>query len=311
MHYSSSSNTRGAGIVLRAVGLGAALWLAAAGAALAAGTLERVKETGKLTIGYLADAQPFSYTEASGKAEGYAIALCRKVADAVKAEAAAAPVAVEFVAISGDERFRALEQSKIDLLCGAASSLARRATLDFSIPIIASGTGAVVRADAPVRLVQVLSGREPAEQPIWRASPGQAPERRVLAVPGGTTVERALIDRLKQRRIVVEVMAVKDIQDGLQAVRDGSAAAFFADRALLLSAAKRGTGGDLVVLDRIFRREPVALALRRGDDDFRLLVDRTLSRLFLSKDIGPLYATYFGAPDQGALNFFELSALPD
>ena len=40
------------------------------------------------------------------------------------------------------------------------------------------------------------------------------------------------------------------------------------------------------MLDRSFTREPLALALRRGDDDFRLLVDRTLSRLFRSQEIG-------------------------
>ena len=52
----------------------------------AAATLDRVREAGKLVLGYRADARPFSYQDASGKATGYSVALCQKVADEVKAE---------------------------------------------------------------------------------------------------------------------------------------------------------------------------------------------------------------------------------
>ena len=69
--------------------------------------------------------------------------------------------------------------------------------------------------------------------------------------------------------------------------------------------------GELMVVERSFTREPLALSMRRGDDAFRLLVDRTLSKLFRSPEIGPLYTTYFGAPDPGVLEFFESVALPD
>ena len=93
---------------------------------------------------------------------------------------------------------------------------------------------------------------------------------------------------------------------------DRRAAALFGDRPVLLDAAQRGPdAGELMVLERRFTREPLALAVRRGDDAFRLLVDRTLSRLFRSPEIGPLYTTYFGAPDPGMLEFFQSVALPD
>jgi hypothetical protein len=55
----------------------------------------------------------------------------------------------------------------------------------------------------------------------------------------------------------------------------------------------------------------MALALPRGDDAFRLLVDRTLSRLYRSPDMAALYTTHFGAPGVGALEFFQSVALPD
>jgi ABC-type amino acid transport substrate-binding protein len=66
-----------------------------------------------------------------------------------------------------------------------------------------------------------------------------------------------------------------------------------------------------VVLERRFSRESIALALPRGDDDFRLLVDHTLSRLYRSPDFAALYAGHFGAPDTALLEFFQLVTLPE
>jgi ABC-type amino acid transport substrate-binding protein len=287
-------------------------WMFAAGPAMAGGTLDRVKESGKLTIGYLAEAQPYSFADASGKPAGYAIALCARVAYAVKEELKLPALAVDFVQVRPGEGFGMVQQGRADLLCGGVPTLERRKLVDFSIPILLSGTGAAVRADAPARLVLALSGREPATQAYWRATPGQAPERRVFAAIAGTPVEKALIDRLKALRVSVEVVTVKDTAAGLQMLLDRRADAFFNDQALLLDAAKRSPSGrDLIVLDRLFRREQVALAMRRDDGDFRLVVDRTLSRLFQSPEAGTVYATHFGAPTEGVLNFFQVVALPD
>ena len=95
-------------------------------------------------------------------------------------------------------------------------------------------------------------------------------------------------------------------------VLDRRAAALFGDRPVLIDAAKRSPSSDeLFVVKRTLTREPLALAMRRGDDAFRLLVDRSLSRLFRSKDLAPLYARYFGEADLGTLEFFQSVALPD
>jgi polar amino acid transport system substrate-binding protein len=295
--------------LLRTVVLGS-LWCAAA-AALAAGTLDKVKETGKLTIGYASDLRPFSFADASGKPSGYAIELCAKVADALKSELKLSALAVDYVALPRDGAIQALEQGKADLLCGATPTLERRALVDFSIPILLSGAGVAIRADAPARLVQALTGVE-SSSPVWRASTDQAPQRAVLAVVAGTTIEKALATRLKERRIVADIVAVKDTEAGMQALISGEAQAFFNDRALLLDAvAHSKKPADLIVLVRLFRRDLVALAMHRNDDDFRLLVDRALSRLYRTPELAAIYTRYFGAPNLAARDFFQLVTLPD
>ena len=57
--------------------------LAAAPPAAAAGTLDRIKESGKVNLGY-GESRPFSYKDDSGKPAGFGVALCGKVADALK-----------------------------------------------------------------------------------------------------------------------------------------------------------------------------------------------------------------------------------
>ena len=50
----------------------------------AAGTLERVRDTGEFKLGYREDAAPFSYKNELGEVTGYTVDLCRFVALQVK-----------------------------------------------------------------------------------------------------------------------------------------------------------------------------------------------------------------------------------
>lgn len=278
--------------------------------ALAAGTLDKAKDSGKLTMGYANNARPYAYADASGKAAGYAVALCNKVADAVKAELKLSALATEFVALAPDEAFRAVDQGKVDVLCGVVPTLERRTLVDFSVPIMLSGTTVALRSDAVPRLMQALTGATPETHATWRGSLDQAPQRVRVAAVGGTALEKALGDRLKQRRLVAEMVPAKDPADGVRMLSTRDADVFVGDRAQLLDAAL-ASKGDIVVVDQPLRRDVVALAVRRNDDDFRLAVDRALSRLYRTPEILTLYASHFGRPTSSTLEFFQLVALPD
>ena len=275
---------------------------------------DRVRESSKLTLGYRTDAQPFSYRDPSGAPAGYSVMLCQQVADQVKSELGLPGLAVEWVPVTLADRFNALEQGKVDLLCGADSvTLARRKEISFSIPISPSGIGAILRADAPAPLREILAEGQPLPHPIWRASPARTIlEKKTFSVVAGTNSEAWLTGRLNEFQLDATIAPVGTYEAGIQRVLDGSAAVLFGDRPILFVAAKRSAyAEDLIVLDRLFTYEPLALALARGDEDLRLIVDRTLSRLFRSKEFPDLYAKWFGKPDDRALTFFRLSALPE
>jgi putrescine:ornithine antiporter len=277
-----------------------------------AGTLDRVRQAGKLTLGYRADAKPFSYRDEAGKVAGYSVALCERIAEEVKAELGLPALAVEWTPVTLEDRLRAVQDGKIDLLCGAASaSLARMKEVSFSIAIFPGGIGALLRADASTDLRDVLSGK-PASGPLWRARPAQILEGKTFSVVAGTTSEKWLAGRIDTFRLTATVAPVDSYDAGVQRVLSRGAHVFFGERAILLDIAARGPSArQLAVLDRQFTYEPIALAFARGDEDFRQVVDRTLSRLYGSKEFADLYAKWFGKPDQEARTFFRWSALPE
>jgi len=276
----------------------------------AAGTLERIKEKGKITLGYRTDARPFSYQDESGKPGGYSVDLCQGVAEQAKTQLGLSSLALEWVPVALDERFDTVEQGKVDLLCAADSvTLERRKTVSFSIPIFPSGIGAVLSTDAQPALAQVLSGK-PDTDPIWRGSPARILNMKTFAIIKGTRSEKWLPERINAFQVSATVVPVENYSEGIKLVLGRNVDVLFGDRPILLDAAA-GNAGKLNVLDRLFTYEPLALALQRNDDDFRLVVDTALSRTFSSPDIAELYRKWFGLPDAEAANFFRKMSLPE
>ena len=279
-------------------------------------TLERIKTAGTIRLGYLSDARPYSYKDESGNPAGFSVAVCQKLAGAVSAQPNLTGVKVEWVELTLADRFNAVKEGKVDLLCGAdTETLSRRQDVDFSIPIFPGGIGALLRTDAPARLREILNGR-PQSSPTWRASAGALIQKQIFVVVPGTTSEPWLkqqAERVQPHRHREPVS--KASTPGIQAVHDRHADVFFTDRAVLLDAMKRNSTGDLarwwVILDRYFTYESLRLALQRGDEDFRLAVDRGLSNLYRSGDLVSEYTKDFGTPDDKAKTFYQWITLPE
>jgi len=286
------------------------LVLLAAAPPASAGTLERIKESGKLNFGY-GDSRPFSYKDDSGNPAGFGVALCGKVADALKARLGLPALTVNYVPVTGDEGLQAVADGKIDMLCDATvPSLKARKRVSFSIPVYAGGVGAVVRADASTRLKDVLSGRVPPTSPTWRGNADVLLRESTLSMIPGSRAARALDARAKELQLVPKFVPVNNVATGLTRVLDGRSNAFFAERSVLLDAVKRNGSRDLEVLDRYFTHETLAFAVARDDSDFRLAVDTALSQLFDSDGFGDIYAQSFGPITESTLAMFRFAAPP-
>lgn len=277
-------------VIIAAALLTTSIWSAGAQ------TLDRLRDSGVIKVGYRTDAPPFAYASSVDEPTGYTVALCREVAARIKEQLKLDKLAIEYVPVGAEDRFKAVQDGKIDLLCGATTAtLARREIVDFSLPTFVDGASVLLRANGPQTFGD-LEGRK-------------------VGVRAGTTTEEALANTVKDLKILVETVAVKDHKDGLSKLLNDEIAAYFADRAILFFLmVGSGAPEKLFLSEQQFTYEPYALALRKGDDDFRLAVDRALSRIYRSGAIATVFTSAFGAnakPTRELNALYRISALPE
>ncbi len=276
-------------------------------------TLDRIRSTGTITLGYYTAARPLSYQDSSGNADGYSVALCRGVAAMVKAELNLPSLSVQYVPTDSDP-VRAVKDGRVDLLCGPLQpTLSRRADASFSIPVLASGTGVLMRKDGSDDLRELLEGRKTHDRPLWRGAP-QLPilNQRKFAVIAGSSAERWVRQRKEELGVTSVITPVPDLQTGLQRVVRGESDALIADQSVLLDLAQHDPAGkDMIVINRLFDNTTMALTMQRGDEDFRLLVDKTLSGLYRTGKIDDIYEQYLGRPSAATREWFRRVAEPE
>jgi ABC-type amino acid transport substrate-binding protein len=262
----------------------------------AAGTLDKLKQDKTLRIAYREDAPPFSFTDAIGEPAGFMVDLCRSVAKSMASSLNLGDVKVDYVLVTGANRFDAIKSGKADLLCEPTSAtLSRRAEVDFSIATFVDGASLLVSGEGPSEF-GALAGKK-------------------IGVLAGTTTEQSLRDTLSSAHVDAEVIPAKTHDEGLAMLDQGQIVAYFGDRAILAYLASKSTApGKLRLANNYFSLEPYALALAHGDSDFRLAVDRALSGIYRSGEISAIFAHSFGSqtqPSEMLQTLYLISALPE
>src|SRR6516164_9067290 len=261
-----------------------------------AGALDRIRQDKTIRIAYREDAPPFSYKNNIGEPAGFMVDLCRAVAKKLTRQLQMPNLSVLYVPVTAASRFAAIEQNKADLLCEPTSAtLARRELVDFSIPTYLDGASLMIRADGP-RDLQAMAGRK-------------------IGVLDNTTTEQGLRKTLKDAGVTADIILTKTHGEGLALLDDGTIAAYFADRDILTSLINESKSPKkLAVADNYLTIEPYALALPHGDEDFRLAVDRALSHIYRSGEIGPIFQQAFSGqvkPSPILRALYVISGLPD
>jgi polar amino acid transport system substrate-binding protein len=282
-----------------------ALVLAAALPASAT-TIDRIKETGLINFGYFADARPFTSSDAGGKPEGFGIELCQQIADRAKTTLEVPQLQVKWVPVTKADYLSQIQAGSVDLLCTPINqTLERRADVSFSIPVFPGGIRAVMREDAARSLRDALN-ETPASRTLWRGSPAvKILGKKSFGVVAGTTSENWLAGKINTFKIDSKAVPVANYQEGIKKLLDGKIDVFFGDRSLVLGAMDVEAGKKLVVLDRFLTFERYEFALARGDEDFRLLVDRILSETYAAPGFGDEFVKWFGEYDAKTRFFYD------
>lgn len=277
-----------------------------------ADTLPRIESSNTLNLGYIDDIAPFSSLQ-NGEVGGYAIELCEKVVEQVKTELNLPALQVRYQSVKASQGLTAVHDGALDLLCSpSVESLTQRKQVSFSLPIYTAGLAVLVRKDAPEALVKVLNGEVAHSGPTWRATLNRGLANHTYAVKQGEATEAWIRKQQRMLGVVATVVTVNSQEEGVQLVAEGKADAFFSERMLLKTyLARRDDASAMQVLERIYEYAPVAMALPRGDEDFRLLVDTALSKAQRSGELEQIYSRYFGEPGEMVKALFKVYALPE
>jgi glutamate/aspartate transport system substrate-binding protein len=296
----TDSRTPGARVSRRiarvAAAVGAALLACAGPADAQTGTLQKVKDTGTLVIGYRENSKPFSFLE-GGKPVGYSIDLCHRIAEAVKEELKLRALKIRYVPVTVQTRIEAVAKGLVDIECGSTTAtLSRLEKVDFTLPTFVDGGSLLATERSQVQVTGDLAGKR-------------------VAVIAGTTTQRALAAALKEGGVNATVVDVKDHDGGLAALESGAADAYASDRVLLLSLMLSAKSpSSLVLSDQLYSYEPYAFMIRRDDSAFRLVANRALARLYRSPAAGELFRKWFaamGKPTPALVLMFLMNGLPE
>ncbi len=243
-----------------------------------AGTLEEIAASGELRLAYRADTPPFSSRGKGGEPEGFTIDLCRIIARDVQAAVNLEDMKITWVPVTAESRFDAIVSGRAHLECGSTTvTLSRQERVDFSNLTYITGASLMRWVDSDIDRVSDLDGR------------------RVSAI-AGTTTEKVLKEALDREGIDAKVVLVGDHAEALKLLVDRKIDAMAGDQATLFGIGFKTQGDDdLVITEDLLSFEPYALPLRRNDADFRLVVNRSLSELYIRGDVGRSWEKWFGS----------------
>jgi ABC-type amino acid transport substrate-binding protein len=241
-------------------------------------TLDKIRKSGVITLGYIDGATPFSFTDGSGEPQGFSVELCRAVAEGIAAQLKRTGMKTRWVKLTIQDRIDAVRQGRVDLECSTTTwTLTRNRLVDFSLITFLDGGSLLVKAQADFGRLQDFAGKR-------------------IAAISATTTDRALREVLARHKIAAEVVNVKTRDEGLALLGEGQVEALASDRTALIGVVvmSRSTPGAYKLLDQDFTIEQYALMLRRGDADFRLAVNRELARIYRTGAIHDIYARWLG-----------------
>jgi len=233
--------------------LGAAMMLGVSVAAGSAQTLKKVQDRGSLMCGVSQGLPGFSNPDDKGNWTGFDVDVCRAIAAAIFNDASK----VKFLPLSAKDRFTALQSGEIDVLSRNSTWTSSR---DASLGILFTavnyydGQGFMVRKSLKVNSALELNGAS-------------------MCTQTGTTTELNLADYFRGNGMKYEVIAFVTADETVKAYEAGRCDAFTTDVSQLYAEKlKLANPADHVILPEIISKEPLAPAVRRGDDQWLALV---------------------------------------
>lgn len=243
------------------------------------GTLKKIKDTGAITLGHRESSVPFSYYDDNQKVIGYAMDLCYRIVDAVKANLKANALEVKLNPVTSATRIPLIANGTVDLECGSTTNnLERQKQVSFTITHFVTANRFVSKKAANLKTVDDLKGK-------------------TIVSTSGTTNIKQINEIGAERHLDLNIIAAKDHAEAFLMVETDRAAAFVMDDILLYSlVATSKAPADYVISADALSVEPYGIMLRREDPAFKKVVDDEMTATYKSGAINAIYEKWFLKP---------------
>jgi len=251
------------------------------GSANSASRLDKIKQSGAITVGYPTTSLPFAYLDNAQKPVGYSVEICQRIADHVKSALNMPALEVRYVAVTSATRLPLLSNGTIDLECGnTTNTVERHQFVSFSPTTFVAKVVLMARKD---------SGLNVDDPAAFRG-------KSITSLAGG--LDFKVIQQVSNKdNLGISVVPVKDAADSFLSVKTGRAAATSTDDGLAYGlVATSGSPGDYVIGTKAMLLAPYGIVEPKDDPRFKQVVDGAVLDLIKTKQIDAIYDKYFNSP---------------
>ncbi len=252
----------------------------AAAAANPNGTLQKIKDSGTIVVGYRDSSIPFSYVaDDPNQPMGYAHDLEMKIVEAVKENLNMPDLKVRYNLITSQTRIPLVQNGTVDFECGSTTNnIERQEQVAFSNGFFEIGTRLLTKADSGIKDFEDLKGKR-------------------LVTTAGTTSERYIRQYNDEKKLGTDIISAKDHGEGFLMLENGRADAFMMDDVLLAGEkAKAKNPDEWVIVGTPQSFEIYGCMMRKDDPEFKTVVNDALNKTFSSGEINSIYDKWFLNP---------------
>jgi glutamate/aspartate transport system substrate-binding protein len=240
------------------------------------GTLQKIKNTKTITIGYRDASVPFSYLNSARQPIGYSIDLCLVIVEDVRGELGDDTIQVKYMPVNPQNRIALVADGSVDLECGQTTNNAeRQKSVAFSPIIFVSGTKLLVKRSSKLKSYRDLKSH-------------------IVAVTQGSTNEVAIKSLNAKEGLSIKILSVLDNSQAFQTLDTGKADAWAGDDAVLYATATEAKSPrDFFVLDEYLSYDPYGIMYRKNDPPFDALVRRSFENMAATRELARIYEQWF------------------
>ncbi len=228
-------------------------------------TLEMIRDRGYVVAGVNSSNPGFSFLQEDGSYKGFEVELAKALSVAVFGT----PDKIEYRPLTSKERFTALQSGEIDVLIRTATVNTSRDTelgLDFTCPYFYDGQTFLVNGELGITKMEELEGA-------------------TIAVLTGSTTEINLAAIMASKGIDYNPITYENLDEMKSSFVNGRVDALSVDKSsAVVFLHQYADSGNFVGLEETISKEPLGIAVRHGDNNWKDICQWVLYVLFFGDE---------------------------